>query len=316
MLSSNVQPILEVSDQVLAAWTFAFASSHIGMSATRSYIIRSLGETADSLLLIGNEGWSLPNWWPGDNTGGNKIFPDRVTAGRQIYRGLYTAVSFLTLGNAFGAYLHSSSISLSASEIDSTLYNLCMSSAALSFGAALSSLVNASPLGLMPSFEVDDGVKDKSGSIAGIRRDDTLKFTTRGLTRITRHPLILPVVPFGVASAILTGGRPCDAILFLGLSIYAVAGCWAQDLRVIREEGSVGTVFQTETRDNRGELERTQLRSFFEQTSFVPFKAVLDGRQSFDDIFREFPWLQFIAGSIAGFYIEEKILQLLAELSG
>ena len=35
-----------------------------------------------------------------------------------------------------------------------------------------------------------------------------------------------------------------------------MAGCYAQDLRVIREEGSVGTVFQTESRNvNEGASE-------------------------------------------------------------
>ena len=309
----------DTSDQVLAAWMFAFASSHIGMSATRSSIIQSLGETANSLNLVGNEEWVLPTWWPGDNNG-NKIFPDNLTVGRQIYRVLYTAVSFITLGSAFGAYLHSSSFSLDHSGAQSALvYNACLLSAALSFGASIASLVNASPLGLMPSFEAD-GTSDNSGSVVGIRRDDALKFTTRGLTRITRHPLILPVVPWGIATAILAGGRPCDAILFGGLSIYAMAGCYAQDLRVIREEGSVGTVFQTESRNvNEGaseeEQEGTRLRAFFEQTSFVPFKAVFDGRQSLDDIVREFPWLQFFVGTIVGMYLEEKILQLLADWS-
>jgi len=321
MIPINSQPLLDSSDQILAAWTFAFASSHIGMSATRSSIIRSLGETINSLNLVGNEGWELPVWWPGDNTGGNKIFPDNLTAGRQIYRGLYTAVSFLTLGSAFGAYLHSSSVALDISGEQSTLlHNACLVSAALSFGAAIASLVNASPLGLMPSFEATTDDVDNSGSLAGIRRDDALKFTTKGLTRITRHPLILPVVPWGIATSVLAGGRPCDAILFGGLSIYAMAGCYAQDLRVIREEGSVGTVFQTESRDTREgvseeEQERTRLRSFFEQTSFIPFKAVFDGRQSLDDIVREAPWLQFLLGTIAGIYVEEKILQLLAEWS-
>ena len=322
---SIVSSSLDTSDVVLATWVFAFASSHIGMSAARSNIIRTLGETATSLNLVGNDEWVLPSWWPGDNNGGDRIFPDKLTTGRQIYRMMYSAVSFLTLGNAFGVYLHSSSVSIldgsGVQQSSTLLYNTCLLSAAVSFGAAIASLVNASPLGLMPSFEkADDGTLSGS-SVAGLRRDDALKFTTRGLTRITRHPLILPVVPWGVATASLAGGRPCDVILFCGLSIYAIAGCYAQDLRVIREEGSVGTVFQTEARGHvkegvrEEEQERTRLRFFFEKTSFVPFKAVFDGKQSLDDIVREVPWLQFFVGTIVGFYLEEKILQLLAEWS-
>jgi len=339
--------------QTLTFWVFSFASSHIGMSAIRTSIISSLGEIANNTFkLVGNEAWALPTWWPGDNTGGNQIFPDELTAGRQFYRVLYTAISFLTLGMAFVAYSHCDTTLSSGGPMmynagDETtqslvVYDACLYSAALSFGAAIASLFNASPLGLMPSFEKDassssqeennkpinvaaarnDDDDDTITSIAGIRRDDTIKFTTRGLTRITRHPLILPVVPWGFATAYLAGGRPCDWILFGGLSCYAVVGCFAQDLRVSREEGSVGTVFQTESSRisqqqmldlDEGEEERERLRLFFDETSFIPFKAVIDGRQSLEDVVKEFPWIQLLVGTLAGVVIEERILMLLRE---
>ena len=306
---------IDESDQILALWVVAFASSHIGMSAKRTKIISSLGDIMDKQLnLVGNDDWKLPDYWPGDNTGGQQIFPDSLTAGRQVYRALYTVVSFITLGSAFAAYIQSSA-TYGDIIIDMTTqsYMICLYIAALGFGAAIASLFNASPLGLMPSFEAEGN----DNTSVSIRRDDTLKFTTRGLTRITRHPLILPIVPWGFATAYLAGGRNCDYILFGGLSIYAIAGCYAQDLRVIKEEGSVGTVFGTEQgRDNNNEDdERNQLKSFFEQTSFVPFKAVLDGRQSLEDIGREAPWLQFVAGTVLGLFAEERILQLLKEWS-
>jgi uncharacterized membrane protein len=302
---------LDAADKNLSAWVLAFASSHIGMSAIRSQLISSIGGVSDSLNLVGNEGWTLPSYWPGDNTGGNKIFPDQLTAGRQVYRALYTVVSFITLGSAFATYLDSSvhygHVSL---EQSTQVYNACLAAASLSFGAAIASLFNASPLGLMPSFEESDS----DGAIARIKRDDRIKFTARGLTRLTRHPLILPVVPWGFATAYLAGNRPCDYILFGGLSLYAIAGCYAQDLRVIREEGSVGTVFQTEAREEESE-ERAQLRAFFANTSFVPFKAVVDGRQTLDDVIREVPWLQFVFGTIIGRLLELRLLSLLESWS-
>jgi hypothetical protein len=61
--------------------------------------------------------------------------------------------------------------------------------------------------------------------------------------------------------------------------------------------------------------ERSQLNMFFEETSFIPFKAVLDGRQSLNDIYKETPWLQLAAGLLAGIFIEQNILQLLQEWS-
>ena len=78
--------------------------------------------------------------------------------------------------------------------------------------------------------------------VLGLRRDDRLKLSPAGLTRITRHPLILPVVPWGFANAFLTGSHECDLALFAGLAVYAVAGCKAQDLRV-EASAQVGTVF-------------------------------------------------------------------------
>lgn len=298
---------LSPEDAELAVWIVAFAFSHIGMSAVRSNIIQTLGNLASPL--VNQEGWKLPPWWPGDSVGKGQIFPTTEIAGRQLYRVGYTIISFWTLGSAFLAYLHAADATgqgpmipiqqqVIASNNDwSTFY---LATAALSFGASIASLFNASPLGLMPGFEA-------AGSELAIQRNDALKFTVRGLTRITRHPLILPVVPWGIATSYLAGGRLCDYIFFSGLSVYAVAGCAAQDLRVSKKEGSVGTVFQPS--DDEGE----QLAAFFDDTSFMPFGAVLDGRQPIASIFQEVPWLAFVVGTGIGYYIEQTVLRLLRE---
>ena len=110
-LYSNQQAsLVAASDQALALWVFTFAVSHIGLSAVRTSIISSFGKAADTLNLVNNENWTLPDWWPRDGTSGNRIFPDDTTAGRQLYRAIYTAVSFVTLGSAFSSYLQASSI--------------------------------------------------------------------------------------------------------------------------------------------------------------------------------------------------------------
>ncbi len=58
---------------------------------------------------------------------------------------------------------------------------------------------------------------------------------------------------------------------FGGLLVYVYA--------IVLREGSVRTVFQTDMRQwTEGEGEgggKTQLKLFFEETSFMPFKAVL-----------------------------------------
>ena len=147
-----------------------------------------------------------------------------------------------------------------------------------------------------------------SGTIGGMmQRNDGLKFEPKGLTRITRHPLILPVIPWGFATSILLGGQSADFILFGGLSIYAVAGCACQDLRVSRKEGSVGTVFNPLSSDKVG----NQLDDFFSMTSFVPFAAVVDGRQPIGLLVKEIPYLPLIIGFSIGGIIEENLLQLL-----
>ncbi len=55
------------------------------------------GELAQAMEWINNEEWILPKWWPGDNTGGNQLFPDALTAGREMYRAMYTVYPMLDL---------------------------------------------------------------------------------------------------------------------------------------------------------------------------------------------------------------------------
>ena len=245
----------------------------------------------------------------GDDFGKNEIFPNEETAGRQIYRFFYTLVSFTTLGNALGTYLQVKDIpttnmdTLLLSE-DSTYTTLLFGIASLSFAISITSLFNASPMSLMPSFQQQD---QSSGLL--LKRKDSLKLIPRGLTRITRHPLILPVVPWGIATSILLGGKSCDFILFMGLSIYAIAGCYCQDLRIIRKEGSVGTVMQLSNDDDYS----ATLQNFYQQTSFVPFQAILDGRQSFSVTLKEFPFLAFaLLGIPLGIFLQTIVLEFLS----
>ena len=98
-----------------------------------------------------------------------------------------------------------------------------------------------------------------------------------------------------------------DFVLFGGLAVYAIAGFYCQDLRIIHEEGSVGTVFQSGSKI----IER-KLRCFYETTSFLPFGVVLDGRQSVKDILVEFPFIPFVIGIPIGALLEDTLLKALA----
>ena len=244
------------SEAALAAYVGAFSATHVGLSAVRDGFIAGFGRGAGALGLVGKEGWVLPAIWLGDGsakddaTGQEKVWPDEATAGRQLFRVFYSVVAAVTLGGAFAAFgevQRSSSVlplleplvhatSSSSSSSSSSSFSSFSSSAArgvLFFiaaaaqGVSLASLVNPSPLSLVPGFEAD------ADAPLQLRRDDSLKLRPYGLTRITRHPLILPVVPWGVANALLAGGRAADVLLFVGLAVYALVGCYAQDVRAV-----------------------------------------------------------------------------------
>ncbi|GAX18448.1 hypothetical protein FisN_2Lh100 [Fistulifera solaris] len=284
--------------------TIAFASSHIAMSAIRNDLIDRIGDAAYQLNWV-ETGLKLPDIWPGDEAG-QEIFPTKKIAGRQLYRIMYTIVSFSTLGTGFAYYLNAL-----AEDPLTTLPNyedvaIHYAIASLASGISLASLINPSPLSLVPVYEPYNNAKVDRHS-APIRRNDSRKLQAYGLTRITRHPLILPVVPWGFTTAIIMGGHVRDFLLFGILSLYALAGCAAQDLRVIRQEGSVGTVFNPE---------QSFLQDFFQQTSFIPFQAVLESRQSMDDIVKEVPWWALVVGTVVGYQIQQAFVSFLVENVG
>ena len=204
-------------ESLLLFWVTAFSLSHIGMSAIRQILITDVfGKfLADDILgIVGTGKFRLPDFWPGDSSGTNELFPDIETTGRQFYRVFYTMVSFLTLGSSFSIYLgirNNNAINDMGVELTNVFGNsggemtILLSYAIATFAGAfsLASLVNASPLGLMPSFrqKKDEGSgfvipSSSSGrakqtetvagdTLLGITRDDGLKFDPKGLTRIT-----------------------------------------------------------------------------------------------------------------------------------
>lgn len=79
-----------------------------------------------------------------------------------------------------------------------------------------------------------------------------------GALRITRHPGFMGVAVFGLAH-LLVNPAPIDRLFFGGALVYSILGCAHQDWRRRRASGA--------------ELER-----FFAETSFLPFVAILQGR--------------------------------------
>jgi len=224
------------------------------------------------------------------------VWPDEAAAGRQIFRALYSIVAFATLGGAAGAYAASRAVVPAPVDLSPWAHWGLVALASVAQGVSLASLVNPSPLSLVPGFRAT------ADAPLGLERDDALKLTPYGLTRITRHPLILPVVPWGAANALLVGGRPADVALFCGLALYALAGCKAQDERAAAA-AEVGTVFA-----------RGDLTPFYEKTSFAPFAAVIDGRQRLGDVIDEVAWAYLGGGIVLGWALEEAMLDALARL--
>ena len=147
-----------------------------------------------------------------DDVGGQDIFPTQDIAGRQLYRIVYTAISFATLGTALSLYLKSLAEVPPVPHDSSVLQWI----AALSWGCAMASLVNPSPLSLVPVYEPSSALQDADADDeqALVIRRDAAKLVPYGMTRITRHPLILPASSWAVATGLTMGGTSRDLAFF------------------------------------------------------------------------------------------------------
>lgn len=310
-----------------------FCSSHVGLSNVREPLIEGFGTIAAKLQLT-NTGINLPRSLVATKISKEKggevqpdveFWPNEKVAGRQIFRIFYSAIAFYTLGYSLSSYYEvMTSISSSNRNLDSSgsvgsdsvISLLCMTVASLAQGISIASLANPSPLSLVPAWvptssSLSSSSPDRAGvevssrsSSSIITRDDSLKLRPYGLTRITRHPLILPVLPWGISNAILAGGSELDWIMFGGLGIYAVVGCYAQDERAKRN-AAVGTVFA-----------EGDLTEFYDSTSFAPFVALADGRQKWKDVVREVENIKivYILAIIVGFYLESTLVEQFSKL--
>jgi uncharacterized membrane protein len=97
----------------------------------------------------------------------------------------------------------------------------------------------------------------------------------RGLMRITRHPNNAGVSLFGIAH-LLVNGHLGDVLFFAGFPLFAWIGSRHQDERLSRD--------------------RPGYRELVANTSFVPFAALVTGRQRL--VLGELPWGGFAAGVV------------------
>ena len=117
-------------------------------------------------------------------------------------------------------------------------------------------------------------------SPAGMGASGTAR--ARGLTRITRHPLFVPIAFLGLSHAAINGFAT-DVIFFGGLFVYGIVGCMHQDAR-------------------KRATEDDAFRAFLDETSLLPFAAILRGRTRL--VWTELPWAGMAVGIAAaiGFY--------------
>jgi protein-S-isoprenylcysteine O-methyltransferase Ste14 len=81
----------------------------------------------------------------------------------------------------------------------------------------------------------------------------------RGMERITRHPFFTGTALVGVAHSLLAH-RLTGVVFFGGLALFALAGAWHQDRKLLATRGD-------------------EHATFMRRTSLVPFAAIATGRQ-------------------------------------
>jgi uncharacterized membrane protein len=102
---------------------------------------------------------------------------------------------------------------------------------------------------------------------------DPERAEARGLLRITRHPFNAAVGLFGIAH-LLVNGHLGDVLFFAGFPLFGWIGSHHQDARLSRDRASYAALVR--------------------QTSYVPFAAILWGRQRL--ALGELPWVGLMAG--------------------
>jgi uncharacterized membrane protein len=177
--------------------------------------------------------------------------------GERAFVGLYSCVAFATFVPLVWIYLGNR-------HAGGLVWNLAAAPGVRPLSMALAVLGIAVIVG---------GVLHPSPALVGIKQ----AWGSRGLTRITRHPLFMGIALWAL-SHLLLNGFATDVVFFGGLLAFSLAGAAHQDARKRATEGG-------------------RLGQFFAETSFWPFGAILAGRNRL--IWRELPWIALAIGAAA-----------------
>ena len=177
--------------------------------------------------------------------------------GENAFLGLYTLIAFATFVPLVWAYLGSR-------HAGGQVWNL-------------TALPGARPLAMVLSVIgialVVAGVIRPSPALAGIKK----AWGSRGLTRITRHPLFMGIAIWALGHLLLNG-FVSDVLFFGGLIAFSLIGSAHQDAR-------------------KRATEQARLGPFYAETSFWPFGAILAGRNRL--AWPELPWIELAVGAAA-----------------
>lgn len=177
--------------------------------------------------------------------------------GEKPFIGLYSLVAFATFIPLVSAYLGSR-------HADGLLWNviavpgvrhIAMLLAALGIALIFAAVIQPSPALV--------GMKGATAS--------------RGLTRITRHPLFMGIALWALAH-LLVNGFATDLLFFGGLLAFSLIGAAHQDAR-------------------KRITDPDRLGRFFSETSFWPFGAILSARNRI--VWGELPWIALAIGAAA-----------------
>jgi uncharacterized membrane protein len=164
------------------------------------------------------------------------------SVGLKAFKGVYTLIAIATFSALFWVYFHDRHAGVLI--VDRTLAARHVTELGMLVAVLFLALAHGSK---SPASTAAD--------MSGVRPS-----SPTGIHRITRHPLNTGFAFFGL-SHMLVNGTSGDWIFWGGFPCFALVSAWHQDHRMLAS-GS------------------PEFRSFYERTSFLPFVAILAGRQT------------------------------------
>lgn len=173
--------------------------------------------------------------------------------GGKGFMGFYSLVAFAVFIPLVSIYIenrHQGPLLWSLADIAAVKHSAMLLSL-IGIAVTVSGYFQMPPTGFVP-------VKDKS---------------SRGLTRITRHPMFMFLGLWGLAHCLMNGFAS-EVAFFGGFAVFAVVGCAHQDSR---------------------KRVKPEFAQYYAETSLLPFMAILSGRNKL--VLSELPWLGLGVGA-------------------